>query len=141
MKTRVAFIHKRNLFKKRRSIYLTGLSHGIQPFPLASRKGHLITTSAIHGVDPKTGALPDDEIEQIQLAFKNLANTLNEAGGSMGDVTQILITLSSLLYRVTVNEIWCEYFPDVDSRPSRNTTERELSGGLIISLIAVGWIP
>ena len=132
---------KRNdLFGKRRSIFLEGVVHGTQPFPLASRKGPLVTTSAVFGVDPKTGKLPTEATDQIRLAFSNLEKILIVAGGSMDDISQVIVTLSSMKDREAVNKFWCEWFPDPDSRPSRNTTERELPGGAIISLISLAWI-
>lgn len=120
----------------RRSIELAGVSHGEQPFPLACRIGPLIVTSGIHGVDPATGALADGAEAQVRQAFENLASVLIEAGGTIDDVAQVLVTLVDREDRRLVNESWSRMFPDLSSRPARNTAERDLPGGSRCQLIA-----
>lgn len=122
------------------SIEVPGLGHGSQPFPLASRRGPLLATSAIHGTNSVTGEMPAMAVEQIPLAFDNLDAALRAAGGSMDDVVQVLVTLVDKSDRSLVNDQWLAWFPDPTSRPTRNTIERELGGAARCSLIAYAWI-
>ncbi|MGE0304356.1 MAG: RidA family protein [Acidimicrobiia bacterium] len=125
---------------RRTSIEVPGLGHGGQPFPLASRVGPLLLTSAIHGTDPSTGEMGATADIQIRQAFDNLGAVLAAAGGSLDDVGQVLVTLADRSDRVLVNEVWTALFPDPTSRPARNTTERPLGGGALVALMATAWI-
>lgn len=124
----------------RRSIGIPGVDHGSQPFPLASRVGPFLATSGIHGTDPRTGALVEGADAQIRQAFANLRSVVEAAGGSVGDIAQVLVTLQDRSDRSIVNDVWLELFPEAGSRPARNTSERELAGGSLCSLVAYAWI-
>jgi 2-iminobutanoate/2-iminopropanoate deaminase len=126
--------------RHRISIEIAGVGHGTQPFPLASRVGPLLATSAIHGTDPRTGTLPEDAAAQVRQAFDNLAAVLEAAGGTLDDVAQVLVTLPNRDDRALVNVVWEQCFPDPASRPSRNTVERPLAGGALCALMATAWI-
>lgn len=125
---------------RRRSIEIPGVSHGAQPFPLASRVGPLVITSGVHGTDPTTGQLADGPGGQIRQAFENLRSVLDAAGASPDDVAQVLVTLTDREHRSLVNDVWVELFPDPASRPARSTSERELPGGSLCQLIAYAYI-
>jgi 2-iminobutanoate/2-iminopropanoate deaminase len=124
----------------RRSIELAGVTHGDQPFPVASRVGPFVATSGVHGIDPKTGAIARDAATQIRQAFANLRGILESAEASPDDVVQVLVTLTDRAHRPLVNESWVELFPDPESRPARNTSERELPGGSLCQLIAYAYV-
>jgi enamine deaminase RidA (YjgF/YER057c/UK114 family) len=124
----------------RRSIEVPGLGHGTQPFPMASRVGPLLCTSAVHGVDPATGALPADPAAQIAQVFANLDAVLAAAGGTLEDVAQVLVTLVDKAHRPLVNDEWVRRFPDEASRPARNTQERPLAPGQLCTVLATAWL-
>ena len=124
----------------RRSIEVPGLSHGTQPFPMASRVGPLVTTSAVHGVDPATGELAPDPATQIAQVFANLEAVLAAAGGGLDDVAQVLVTLTDKAHRPLVNDVWVARFPDEASRPARNTQERPLAPGQVCTVLATAWV-
>jgi 2-iminobutanoate/2-iminopropanoate deaminase len=120
----------------RQSIELAGVGHGEQPFPLACRVGPLIVTSGIHGIDPATGVLAEGAEAQVRQAFENLAAVVSEAGGTVDDIAQVLVTLVDRQDRQLVNESWNRMFPNPASRPARNTSERDLPGGSRCQVIA-----
>lgn len=124
----------------RRSIHVPGLDHGTQPFPMASRVGPLLSTSAVHGIDPASGELADDPATQIAQVFANLDAVVRAAGGTLDDVTQVLVTLVDKAHRPLVNEVWLARFPDEGSRPARNTQERALAPGQVCTVLATAWI-
>jgi enamine deaminase RidA (YjgF/YER057c/UK114 family) len=124
----------------RRSIGVDGIDHGDQPFPLASRVGPFLATSGIHGTDPTTGKLAAGAEAQIRQAFANLRALLEAAGATPADVAQVLVTLAERSDRAYVNESWVDLFPDAESRPARNTSERELPAGSRCQLVAYAYI-
>lgn len=124
----------------RRSVEVEGLGHGSQPFPMASRVGPLVCTSAVHGIDPAGGQLAEDPATQIAQVFDNLGAVLRAAGGSLDDVAQVLVTLTDKAHRPLVNDVWVRLFPDPASRPARNTQERPLAPGQVCTVLATAWI-
>jgi 2-iminobutanoate/2-iminopropanoate deaminase len=124
----------------RRSISVPGIDHGEQPFPLASRVGPFIATSGIHGTDPATGTLAEGAAAQVKQAFVNLRSILEAAGATVEDVAQVLVTLTDRAHRPLVNDEWVALFPDPESRPARNTAERELPGGSLCMLVAYAYV-
>jgi len=124
----------------RQSISIPGLDHGDQPFPIASRVGPVVATSGIHGANPETGKPEGDAETQIRQAFANLRAVLEAAGATPDDVAQVLVTLTDREHRKLVNPFWVELFPDPDSRPARQTAERELPGGSLCMLIAYAYV-
>lgn len=124
----------------RTSITVPGLDHGPLPFPIASRKGVLVTTSAIHGVDPATQLFDPDPDRQAQQVFANVATVMAAAGGSLDDITQVLISVSDKAHRGLINDHWVVAFPDANSRPARNTQVRELGGGSLFSVLVTAML-
>lgn len=105
----------------RTSIYVDGFDHGAQPIPVASRKGPLIATGGIYGLDPDTGALPDDVAAQTRLMFWQLERVLAAAGAAFDDVVRMTVYAKVPEARAHVNEHWLKAFPDPASRPARHT--------------------
>jgi enamine deaminase RidA (YjgF/YER057c/UK114 family) len=126
--------------EKQTSIHLPGVSHGKQPFPLASRVGPIVATSGIFGIDPDTGELAEDPEDQVALAFSNLGRVLEIAGGEMSCVVRVVVHVLSMDLRPTVNRVWETWFPDPAHRPARNTLIRELGGGAVCALHAEAYI-
>ena len=122
------------------SIELPGVSHGKQPFPLASRVGPVVATSGIFGIDPETGELEEDPDRQVARAFSNLARVLEIAGGDTSCLVRVVVHVLSMDLRPTVNRVWEEYFPDTAHRPARNTLVRELGGGAVCALHADAYV-
>jgi 2-iminobutanoate/2-iminopropanoate deaminase len=124
----------------RRNIEVAGLDHGVQPFPIATRVGPLVCTSAIHGRNRESGDFDQDPVTQIRAVFSNLEAVMHAAGGSLDDVGLCLVSLSSMEYRGALNTVWNEVFPDEHSRPSRNTQQRELTAPLICQVVATAFV-
>jgi len=110
---------------RRRSIEVEGFNHGGLPIPAASRKGGLVMTGGIYGLDPKTGKLPDDVAEQVRLMFWQLERVLAEAGAGFDDVVRMTVYVKAPEARPFVNEHWLKHFPDPASRPVRHTLTYE----------------
>lgn len=109
----------------RRSIEVEGFSHGAQPIPAASRVGPLVMTGGVYGLDPATGAIPDDVEAQARLMFSNLARILEAAGVGLDRVARMTIFVKVPEARGAVNAEWLKAFPDPGSRPARHTLINE----------------
>lgn len=120
---------------RRITIEVPGLDHGSQPFPIATRVGDLLMTSAIHGRDPNTGQLDPDPRTQIRQVFTNVQTVLSAAGSSTDDVVMAQVLLADTAHRGLVNDAWCTVFPDPADRPTRNTAQRALADGVHCQLL------
>lgn len=125
----------------RRSIEVAGFSHGAQPIPAASKVGPLVMTGGVYGLDPATGAIPDDVTEQAQLMFANLSRIMAAAGGSLADVARMTVYVKVPEARVAVNAQWLAAFPDPTDRPARHTLVNEgLPANMLVQCDATAWI-
>ena len=125
----------------RRSIEVAGFSHGQQPIPGASRVGPLVMTGGVYGLDPATGAIPDDVYDQARIMFDNLALIMAAAGGSLDDVARITVYVKIPQARTAVNDEWVKHFPDAAARPARHTLINDgLPSNMLVQCDAVAWI-
>jgi enamine deaminase RidA (YjgF/YER057c/UK114 family) len=109
----------------RQSIEVEGFAHGPQPIPAASRKGNIVVTGGVFGLDPATGKLPDDLEAQAVLMFYNLKRILAAAGASMECVLKMTVFVKTPEARTVINKHWLEAFTDPASRPARHTLRNE----------------
>lgn len=105
----------------RRAIYLDGFGHGGQPIPAACRKGPLVVTGGVHGIDRASGAMPPTVEAQIEAMFVNLDAILAAADASMDDLVKLTVKIRSNDARDVLNQVWARYFPDAATRPARHT--------------------
>ena len=106
---------------KRKSINITGFTHGDRPIPAASRVGNIIVTGGIYGLDTISGKIPDDGIQQGNLMFANLEKILDAGGASFEDVVKMNFWVKDAEIKTVINEGWLQAFPDPSSRPTRHT--------------------
>ena len=92
------------------------------PVPQAVESGGWIYVSALFGVDPKTGVIPDDARAEAEQLFANLAAVLAAAGAGLTDVVRAGIFMKQLQRdRPAFNEVWREVFGD--HRPARSAVQ------------------
>ena len=92
------------------------------------KAGGLVYTSGVTG---KPGDVPT----QIRNVFQKLKSTLDEAGVSFEKVVKVNIYLSDLSYREQyLNQIWNEYFGNLESPPSRTTVESGLGPDIFVEI-------
>jgi enamine deaminase RidA (YjgF/YER057c/UK114 family) len=124
----------------RRSIEVEGFNHGAQPIPAACRVGPLIMTGGVYGLDPETGAIPDDVGEQARLMFANLARILDAGGAGLADVAKMTVYVKVPEARAAVNAEWLTAFPDAASRPARHTQQNDnLPANMLVQCDATAW--
>ncbi|MFF4630067.1 RidA family protein [Streptomyces griseorubiginosus] len=117
---------------RRQAIRVPGLHHGGAPFPLAVRVGDLLASSAVHGMDPATGEVPDTLEGQTAGVFANIRRILDAAGADTGDIAKVTVFLGEGQSRAPLNAEWVAMFPDEDDRPVRHTVPSTLQPPLLI---------
>jgi enamine deaminase RidA (YjgF/YER057c/UK114 family) len=106
---------------KRRSIDVEGFGHGALPIPAASRIGPFIASGNIFGFDYNQGAHPDDAAEQMALMFAHMRAIVAGAGATLDDILKVTVYVRNDDVRSTLDAEWISAFPDVASRPARQT--------------------
>ena len=76
------------------------------------RAGETIHVSGMPGIDPETGRLAGPTIqEQARQALANCANVVAAGGGSIDDVVEVGVLLTSPEDFADLNEVFAEVFP------------------------------
>jgi 2-iminobutanoate/2-iminopropanoate deaminase len=94
----------------------------IGPYSQAVRVGDLLFTSGIIPIDPATGKIvPDDIEEQTHMVFKNLTNLLSGAGTSLSNIIKTTVYIKNMNDFSKINAIYAEYF--TSGYPARSCVE------------------
>ena len=95
-----------------------GLPALAQPFSWAVRGGGLLFTA--HGPVRQDGSIDTGTIEaQARLTFANLQRAVQAAGGSLSDVTQVLIYMLDIADMKVIDAVYREFFePPYPNRSS-----------------------
>lgn len=112
---------------KRQVLSIPGVPHHSNPIPHGVRIGNLVYSSAISGADPETGELPEDAEAQAWNTFKNIRLLMEQAGGSVGDIAKMSVSLRDEAARKFINDAWLDMFPDEDDRPARHTQSARIN--------------
>jgi 2-iminobutanoate/2-iminopropanoate deaminase len=92
------------------------------PVPQAVEVDGWVFVSALFGVDPRTGHLPDTAEAEAEQLFTNLEAILGAAGGGLGDVVRVGIFTTHLQRdRPALNAVWKRAFGG--HRPARSAVE------------------
>jgi enamine deaminase RidA (YjgF/YER057c/UK114 family) len=87
----------------------TGLPALAQPFSWAVKASGLLFTA--HGPVRPDGSIDTGAIEdQARLTFANLRRAVEAAGGSLGDVTQVLIYMTDVQDMPRIDAVYREFF-------------------------------
>lgn len=123
------------------SINVEGLHHGAAPIPAASRRGPMLVSSGINGMDPADGSIPKNANEQVRLVFANARAIIEAAGGTVQDILKMTFFVPSMDTKDAINERWNQMFPDPGTRPSRHTLTYELRPPLLLQGEIIAYIP
>ena len=97
------------------------------PVPQAIVVDGWVFVSALFGVDPTTGRVPDTAEAEAEQLFTNLKAILRAAGGELSDVVRVGIFTTHLQRdRPALNEVWKRAFGD--HRPARSAVEATAFG-------------
>jgi 2-iminobutanoate/2-iminopropanoate deaminase len=114
---------------------------GAQPIGAYSqglRAGDFIFVSGQGPLDPKTGKVVGDTIEeQTARVLENIKAILAAGGADMGDVVKVTAHLSDLALFERYNKIYASYFPD--PKPTRTTVGSQLLG-ILVEIDAIAYV-
>ena len=108
------------------------------PYSHAVQVGDLLFISGQAGIDPTTGAIPEDFPAQARQAFKNLATVLEAAGSDLQHVAKTTIFLTNAVEFPRLNELYAEFFPT--NPPTRSVPIVNLPRNLLISIECIATV-
>jgi len=100
------------------------------------RVGDFVFVSGQTAIDPATGQLVGDTIEeQTARVLENVKAILEAGGATMADAVKVIAHLSDLALFDRYNRVYATYFPD--PKPTRTTVGSQLKGFMVeIDVIA-----
>ncbi len=117
----------------RRPVIVEGLDHGTGQFPIATRSGPFIVSSAIHGKNPSTGQIPEDLLGQVVGVFLNIRRVVEAAGSSPANILKVVVFARDPdATRPLLAIPWADLFPDESDRPVRHTVGGVLPPPLLV---------
>ena len=119
---------------RRKSVEIAGVTHGATPIPQGAVVDRFVFSSAIAGMDPETGKIPEDPEKQVELVFQNVRRFMQAAGGKSEDIGRMNVYLQDERYRDLVNREWVKMFPDAGSRPARYAQVTNLREGALVQI-------
>ena len=107
------------------------------PYSQGLRVGNLVFTAGMGPLDPETGAITGDTIEeQTELTLDNLSAVLEAAGTSLDHAVKATVHLQDLGDFAAFNRVYERRF--ADPKPVRTTVGSDLLGIMVeIDLVAV----
>lgn len=126
---------------RRKSIEVEGLNHGGTPIPQGAKVDRFVFSSAIAGIDPETGKIPEDPAKQVEMVFQNVRRFMEVAGGSPDDIGRMNVYVQDDQLRELVNQEWIKMFPDPESRPARHSTVMNLRMGALVQVEITAVLP
>ncbi len=116
-------------------------STGVKPggaYSQALRAGDFIFVSGQGPIDPATGKVVGETIEeQTARTIENIQAILEAGGASLGDVVKVSAHLTDLALFDAYNRIYATYFPD--PKPARTTVGSQLKG-ILVEIDAIAYV-
>jgi len=114
---------------------------GAQPVGAYSqglRAGDFVFVSGQGPLDPKTGKVVGDNIEeQTARVLENIKAILEAGGAGMADVVKVSAHLSDMSLFERYNRVYASYFPD--PKPTRTTVGSQLPG-ILVEIDAIAYV-
>ena len=108
------------------------------PYSQGLRVGDFIYTAGQVSIDPATGNLAGETIEeQTAQVLENLRAILEAEGASLADVVKTTVHLSDLSLFPRFNLVYARYFPD--PKPVRTTVGSQLGAGVLVEIDVVAY--
>lgn len=102
------------------------------------RAGDFIFVSGQGPLDPDTGQIVGDTVEeQTARVLENIKAILEAGGANMADVVKVTAHLSDLSLFERYNRVYATYFPD--PKPTRTTVGSQLLG-ILVEIDAIAYV-
>jgi len=102
------------------------------------RAGDFIFVSGQGPLDPDTGQIVGDTVEeQTARVLENIKAILEAGGATMADVVKVTAHLSNLSLFERYNKVYSTYFPD--PKPTRTTVGSQLLG-ILVEIDAIAYV-
>jgi len=88
----------------------SGAPGPVGPYSQALIVGDLVYCSGQIGLDPATGQLSGDILQQTHQALTNLGKVLEAAGSSLDKAVKVTIFLTDMSSMIEINRIYAEIF-------------------------------
>lgn len=120
-------------------IYTKNAPDAIGPYSQAVRSGNLVFTSGQIAIDPESGTVKAQTIEeQTEQVCKNLGAVLAAAGSSLEKVVKTVCFLRNMEDFAAFNNVYGRYFT---GKPARSCVEvRELPKNVLVEIETVAEI-
>jgi 2-iminobutanoate/2-iminopropanoate deaminase len=99
-----------------------------EPVPIGAKIRNLVFSSDIYGWDSENKQLPSSADDQAELLFKNIRQFMEQVGGTMENITYIMVCTRRDKHREALpafNKPWLRTFPDENNRPARHAFQEE----------------
>ena len=108
----------------------------VGPYSQAIVSGAFVFASGQIPVNPETGDVPDDIVDQARQALTNLKNVLEAAGSGMDKAVRVTVYITDISAFADVNKVYAEFFEE--PYPSRSCVEvSKLPKGVKIEIDAI----
>lgn len=107
------------------------INTGASAAPDGARLGDLIIAPGLDGGAGDAGA-------QMRAACANMEAFAKAAGGSLADIARVAIYMATLDDRPVLNDVWADWYPDMDDRPPHKYAPAALAEGRLFRLMVAG---
>jgi 2-iminobutanoate/2-iminopropanoate deaminase len=112
----------------------------VGPYSQGLRVGDFVFVSGQGALDPATGQLAGDSIEeQTARVLENIKAILEAGGATLADVVKANAYLSDMALFQRYNQVYVTYFPD--PKPARTTVSAQLPReGMLVEIDVIAYV-